>query len=57
MFVFITLDSVNKWTYEKCQEVSKLCKNKTDFLEKYNFAYRRCLKKKWINDFFYKNKV
>ena len=27
------------------------------FLEKYNFAYRRCLKKKWINDFFYKNKV
>jgi len=42
----------SKWTYEKCGEVAKLCKNKTDFSEKYNFAYRKCLTKKWINDFF-----
>lgn len=39
-------------TKEYCESLSKLCKSRTDFCNKYNGAYRKSLKNKWIEDFF-----
>lgn len=41
-----------KWTYEKCKEITINIDSKYDFSKKFNYAYRVCLKNKWIDDFF-----
>jgi len=35
--------------FEKCYEASKKCKNKTEFIKKYDSAYRYCVKNQWID--------
>lgn len=44
----------SKWTYDKCKEIATKFKTKTEFLNKYNYVYRICLKNKWIDHFFNK---
>ena len=42
----------NYWTKEKCEEMSKKCKNKYDFCKKYKSSYNKSYYNNWLNDFF-----
>jgi hypothetical protein len=47
--------TVNKYkieilTKEKCRELAKLCKTKKEFSEIYKTAYRKSLKRNWIDE-------
>ena len=46
----------NYWTYEVCKEIAKLCKTRTEFARKYDTAYKKSLKNKWIDEFYGKTK-
>ena len=40
------------WTYDKCSEVAKDCKTRTEFAKKYGGAYHNARKNKWLNSLF-----
>lgn len=40
----------NYWTYDRCIEIAKTCKNKLDFQNKSSSAYSAALKHKWLKD-------
>lgn len=39
----------NYWTFEKCLEAAKSCKNKTEFARKYDCAYKKSKKNNWFD--------
>ena len=40
------------YNYDKCKELSLLCKNRRMFKNIYSTAYRKSIKNDWLNDFF-----
>lgn len=40
------------WSKEKCEEVSKQCKNRKELKTKYHQAYRNCMQYGWIEEFY-----
>jgi predicted GIY-YIG superfamily endonuclease len=40
----------NKWTLEKCREISLTCKTKKEFINKNNLAYVAAINNSWLKD-------
>ena len=40
------------WTYERCKEVAKNCKRRTDFNRLNGSAYETARRNGWLDDFF-----
>ena len=38
---------ISFWTYDKCKECAKSCKEFSIFIENYHVAYNTCRKKGW----------
>lgn len=51
-----SLGSILKWTYDKCKEVSKECRNKHDMKVRFVSAYNAAYRNGWLNVFFVQEK-